>query len=238
MSAVRQPEDVKTPAAYLLFYRRQTKRDLGGRTKEIIATTIASRSVSAAGSDTGLDTLVANANDTSSGSNGLPTPPDSDGPPAYERNVNFGPIWPDRTRTASSTWSDGSNEAENGSDGEAGRLAADDWSRTVGAPDDDGDLPDVHGPLRAYERPRIVEHLSNDFGRRPPSPTEGLLWDIGRDSSDKGASDVVFVDNQPSTIDEDEVHEIGGPAGPPPVDELQADADGFVEVARPPAGVA
>lgn len=53
VSLVTDPERIKSPAAYLLFYRRRTSRVLGPKTHDIVSSAIQSRSASAAPSERG-----------------------------------------------------------------------------------------------------------------------------------------------------------------------------------------
>lgn len=50
VSPVSNPDDVKTPAAYLLFYVRRTSKPIGGKTHEILASKTVTPALSAAGS--------------------------------------------------------------------------------------------------------------------------------------------------------------------------------------------
>lgn len=57
VTALSDPNSVKTPAAYLLFYRRRTARPIGAKSKELVDFAINSQSVSATNSDSGADTF-------------------------------------------------------------------------------------------------------------------------------------------------------------------------------------
>lgn len=54
---ISNPEEVKGSAAYLLFYRRRTSRNIGGKTREIVARSAAAREAAAANAAEGDDTL-------------------------------------------------------------------------------------------------------------------------------------------------------------------------------------
>lgn len=48
---IRDPEKVRTPAAYLLFYRRRTTRPIGAKSRELVDSALQSRNSSAPASD-------------------------------------------------------------------------------------------------------------------------------------------------------------------------------------------